>query len=442
MGNWQKRGVSCSRRLQTYIENLYGALRCSLVACAILAIFVPSRGEAQGAQELESDACVRNVLFFGNSYTYFNDLPAILSELAKAGHRCKVDTHMVAPGGVRLKDLWDRAEAHTALNSRRWDYVVLQDQSTLGVDYYFEGKPHVTTDEVFRPYAEKWAAQIAQHGARPVFYLTWARKATPEDQAALNYAYIHAAKATGGIVAPVGLAWQQVRHESSTIDLYLKDGSHPSQAGSYLAACAIYAAIFHRSPVDLPSHITGPPVNLDTEKLEPEKTVVLVDLSPSDAQILQRAAWQAWQSLEKSGGYPDVHPARVPVPAFASGEPLSPENVSGSWSGELLFYPGIGAVEMVLHLQRDGSSWKGHLNINYPVKDFAAESFDLTDLRMEKTTLTFTDPKSAGVNNWRIEFRGALRAKELKGIAETKVQQKESPPVVLLGDWILHKQNP
>jgi len=394
------------------------------------------------AKEKQSGGCTVYILFLGNSYTYFNDLPAVFSELAKEGRHCEVGTRMVAPGGARLKDLWDRAESHEALNSQRWDYVVLQDQSTLGIGYYFEGKARVTSDEVFLPYAEKWAAEIVRRGARPVFYLTWARKETPDDQAALNYAYIHAAKKTGSIVAPVGLAWQQVRQENPTADLYYQDGSHPSQAGSYLAACAMYAAIFHQSPTGLSSHITGAAVNLDTEKLEPERIVTLVDLPRSVAGSLQAAAWRAWQSLQKNGGYLDVHPTAPPAPTFPSGERLSAWNLGGTWSGKLVFYPAVGPVDMVLQLYQDGGAWKGHLVIDYPTKSFARESLDLSDLQVGSSEFAFYDPKSAGVNNRRVKFRGALVGSELIGIAETKADQDGSPPMVVLGDWELRKRNP
>src|SRR5690242_17030088 len=104
--------------------------------------------------------CVTRVLFLGNSYTYFNDLPAIFSELAKAGDQCTVETRMVAPGGKRLKDHWDSSASHEALNSQTWDFVVLQDQSTLGTNLYFEGNARVGGDEIFRPYAGLWANEI------------------------------------------------------------------------------------------------------------------------------------------------------------------------------------------------------------------------------------------------------------------------------------------
>jgi hypothetical protein len=243
----------------------------------------------------ERSACVTRILFIGNSYTYFNNLPALVSELARAGQQCEVQTQMIAPGGKRLKDHWESSVAHQALNSQAWDFVVLQDQSTLGTNYYFEGKARVGGDEIFRPYAERWADEIRKHHATPVFFLTWARRAAPEDQSALNYAYIHTAETTHSVLAPVGLAWSRVREADPSVDLYYSDGSHPSPAGSYLAACAIYSAIFRKSPANLPARISGAPVNLDTEQVESKKSAVLVDLSQPVAAELQAAAWNAWQ---------------------------------------------------------------------------------------------------------------------------------------------------
>lgn len=42
------------------------------------------------------------MLFIGNSYTYFNNLPDIFTQLAEAGRQGKVETKMEAPGGWRL----------------------------------------------------------------------------------------------------------------------------------------------------------------------------------------------------------------------------------------------------------------------------------------------------------------------------------------------------
>jgi hypothetical protein len=239
------------------------------------------------SQEKSSGLRALRVLFLGNSYTYVNNVPEIFSRLAESGLQQIVETRMVAPGGWRLKDHWEKGEALKALHGGRWDYVVLQEQSMLGMNYYVEGRPRIAGDGVFRPYAEKWAAEIRRAGAIPLFYLTWSRKAILEDQAALNYAYMSVARKSKAQVAPVGIAWENVRRRQPALDLYYSDGSHPSPAGSYLAACTFYSAVFHRSPVGLPGKISGVPVNLQTALPEPHQTAVLVDLPADQALILQ-----------------------------------------------------------------------------------------------------------------------------------------------------------
>ena len=423
--------------------NAYLLARSIILSCVLLVVTVAVSAQPQQSPTT-THSCTTRVLFLGNSYTYFNDLPAIVSELAKAGHQCTVETRMVAPGGKTLKDHWQSSASREALNAHAWHFVVLQDQSTLGTNLYFEGQTRVGGDEIFRPYAELWANEIRKHHATPVFYLTWARKATPVDQAVLNYAYISAAKATHSLVAPVGLAWARVRQTDPSIDLYYRDGAHPSTAGSYLAACAIYATIFHASPVNLPARISGAPVNLDTEQIEPDKTAVLVDLPTPVATKLQSAAWSAWRELKQHGGYLNVSPVALPSVKLPPGERLGPAELEGTWRGQIQFYPGAGPTEMVLELHRDGATWKGHLKINYSVKDFASESVDLKDLTVGEREFTFSDPSSAGVNKFKIAFRGVKSGAELRGVAETKEEGKVEGHgdfrLEVLGDWVLDRE--
>jgi hypothetical protein len=89
-----------------------------------------------------------------------------------------------------------------------------------------------------------------------VLYLTWARQNAPETQDALNTATYAIAEEIGARVVPVGLAWQaaikrRALQKDKTHELYDKDGSHPSQAGSYLAACVFVATLLDQSPVGL-----------------------------------------------------------------------------------------------------------------------------------------------------------------------------------------------
>ena len=291
------------------------------------------------------------VLFIGNSYTYFHNLPEMFARLAAAAKR-PVETRMVAPGGWRLKDHWEKGAGRQALAEGRWDYVVLQDQSTLGVTLYVEGKARASSDEVFRPFADRWAVAIKQAGARPAFYLTWARKASPEDQDTLTHAYMSAARASGALVAPVGLAWQRVRRQHPAIELFEPDGSHPSPTGSYLAACAFVAALLDQDPTGLPATVTGAPVDLETEQVQAGKTAVLAKLSPEEARALQQAAWAAWQEVKKNGGYVDAKPLAPGLAALPAPKPVSAASLAGTWTGTLLMHPS-GPIE-ILAAAREG----------------------------------------------------------------------------------------
>jgi PKD repeat protein len=49
-------------------------------------------------------------------------------------------------------------------------------------------------------------------------------------------------------VAPVGAVWRYLRTHHPEVDLYSGDGSHPSLAGSYAAACTFYTMIYKKDP--------------------------------------------------------------------------------------------------------------------------------------------------------------------------------------------------
>ena len=52
-------------------------------------------------------------------------------------------------------------------------------------------------------------------------------------------------------LAAVAAVWRYVRTNHPDIELYDTDGSHPSLAGSYLAACTFYNMLFRKSPLNI-----------------------------------------------------------------------------------------------------------------------------------------------------------------------------------------------
>jgi hypothetical protein len=198
-----------------------------------------------------NETCTR-VLFIGNSYTYVNDLPNTFANLARAGGH-KTEVGMSAQGGWFLADHVKSSDTIAKINSEKWKFVVLQEQSEV------PSMQQSRAQEMY-PAARVLVSDIEAVGAKPIFFVTWAhRDGWPENgmpsyasmQAQIDNGYTLTAQAFNVPVAPVGFAWQAVRNLYPQINLWQSDGSHPTEEGTYLAACVFYADIFRQSPEGL-----------------------------------------------------------------------------------------------------------------------------------------------------------------------------------------------
>jgi len=196
-------------------------------------------------------SCER-ILFIGNSYTYVNDLPQMFADLAHSGGH-KVQTGMVAEGGWTLADHVASSGTINQLKSSKWNYVVLQEQSEI---------PAVEQSRttIMYPAARQLVSQIKGLGATPVFFMTWAHQAglpgngLPDYQSMqfqIDLGYMGIAQELKVPMAPVGYAWLIAYVQDPRLVLWQEDGSHPSEQGTYLAACVFYATIFRQSPEGL-----------------------------------------------------------------------------------------------------------------------------------------------------------------------------------------------
>lgn len=202
-----------------------------------------------------------HLLFIGNSFTARNDLPGRLAKLAaERGHRVTHD--LISAGGASLRAHWNKGSALEAIGKGRYDHVVLQEQSTLPI----------RNARRFHENVRLFIEPIRASGATPVLYLTWARKNAPATQRALTDAYTAIADETGALLVPVGIAWAAYLAGHARPLLHDKDLSHPSPAGTYLAACVFFAALFHASPVGLGCDVAG--------------------VSGAEARAMQQVAWR------------------------------------------------------------------------------------------------------------------------------------------------------
>jgi len=123
---------------------------------------------------------------------------------------------------MSLKAHWNRGEAREKICTGRWDYVVLQEQSTLPL------KNPARMHESVRLFDQ----EINAAGARTVLYMTWARRHEFQRQNELAHAYVSIGREIGALVVPVGVAWRRAFEESPELVLHDRDGSHPNPLGS------------------------------------------------------------------------------------------------------------------------------------------------------------------------------------------------------------------
>lgn len=202
------------------------------------------------------------VLFIGNSYTYCNLYPMLLKELAwYEGHNLDCSTYI--HGGYTMKQhLADHVSRET-VEKGGYDYAFVQDQSLHAL------RIGTKVDQDVVGYMGKMKAKIEQHSPKVKCFveMTWGRKdgnntvkgkkladlvnGYPEFFTSYNAMQQVITKNTTAMaeqlglgISPVGVAWEIVRRERPDIELYVKDGSHPSYAGSYLAAAVGYLTLY------------------------------------------------------------------------------------------------------------------------------------------------------------------------------------------------------
>ena len=73
-----------------------------------------------------------NVLFIGNSFTARNNLPDMIAQLAAARGET-LNHRLISAGGATLRTPWNAGVAAEAIKTDGYDFVVLQEQSTLPV---------------------------------------------------------------------------------------------------------------------------------------------------------------------------------------------------------------------------------------------------------------------------------------------------------------------
>jgi len=277
----------------------------------------PADVGAPDALAADAGPAALHVLFIGNSYTYVNDLPGMLANIAAtAGTPPTITTDEVVQGGASLEVQWDNELAEAKILEGPWTHVVLQGQSVEPLT--------ALGPSTFSDYAQQFGDLIVDVGAQPTLFATWARAAgdpiysplpygsfacPAEMQDELTIAYEQVAKLwPQSILVCAGEAFQRSLARFPGIVLQQSDLSHPTVAGTYLAASTFYVALTGK-PVPAQSAV---PAGLSAEDAANLRDVALVGSDCADVE-LQGAISTSFPS-DTAGGTPfDFGTAGFPI---------------------------------------------------------------------------------------------------------------------------------
>ena len=327
-------------------------VRPNALILLMTALLTLTAGASRGAAAEEKAQKTLNVLFIGNSYTARHNLAQVVKQMAEAGNPgLTLNPTTVIYGGRRLVDHWrlgsqnfvklheltreeeeatlaalqkaaedpEDRHAKSALgrhkkllqelesSRQKWDVVVLQSYRDDR-----EGNP-----SLYAQYAPKFAALAKAQGARVILYettpFTQNKKPLriPPDAAVVMpkaKAIAALAKQIDASAAPMSLVAFYCQTERPDLTLRFLNDAHLNHTMAYMTACAIYAALFDRSPEGLPvDSITDIRFfkNKDREK-DRDGNPITRQFSDKDRADLQRFAWKGYQKFKELRDKPAV----------------------------------------------------------------------------------------------------------------------------------------
>ena len=269
-----------------------------LLASAILLVFLGAAPlAAQTKPKVLETGVARpaSAIFIGNSFFYYNNsLHNHVLRLLRAGepdYKFRGTSVTISGSGSGWHDVESYfrpnalgtysfdADNNVVFNKidKLFDLAIMMDCSQCPI--------HPQLKSVFQEYSKKHADTARKHGAKPVFFMSWAYADKPAMTAELAEAYTQAANESDAFVIPAGLAFARSVEQRPQLNLYAADKRHPSMAGTYLAASTVYASLLKKTPVDL-KYTAG--------------------LDEATAAFLQTMAWETVQEYFRPGPIAEV----------------------------------------------------------------------------------------------------------------------------------------
>jgi hypothetical protein len=190
------------------------------------------------------------ILFIGNSYTFYHEMPKLFEALCRANGK-DVEVDSVTKGGRKLYENLASGDENNAkilelLETEHYDVLFLQEHSCgplLAEERFIsavgELKALVGADRTIL--YETWGRKT---GSKTLDEHSWTSEQMFEDIIA---AYKKCAEVNGAELSRVGECFKALLSESDA-ELYTEDLSHPSLFGSSVAALSHYKTVFGEYP--------------------------------------------------------------------------------------------------------------------------------------------------------------------------------------------------
>ena len=241
---------------------------------------------------LKAQVDTTKVLFIGNSFTYFNNMPSIFKQIAEqSGRAIEIASH--TPGGISVGDYNQGNQAHSVnplvydlIFSNDWDFVIIQDnQGRFVLDSAVF--PTSSSNVIGGHLMLRDSIRLNSSCTKTVWFAGWAyRDGYPPygntgiemiERILTNYRVLN--DTAKDVISPIGEAWINALNQSSGISLWSSDGAHPSLQGSYLTAVALFSTLFYENPM-------------------------AYDYNPGiDSLVAQNLRSYAWQAISDSAHY-------------------------------------------------------------------------------------------------------------------------------------------
>ena len=190
------------------------------------------------------------ILFIGNSYTFYHEMPKLFEALCRANGK-DVEVDSVTKGGRKLYENLASGDENNSkilelLKTEHYDVLFLQEHSC---------GPLLAEERFISAVGELKALVGAD---RTILYETWGRKTgskTLEEHSWTSEqmfediigSYVKCAELNSTELSRVGECFKTLLRESDA-ELYTEDRSHPSLFGSSVAALSHYKTVFGEYP--------------------------------------------------------------------------------------------------------------------------------------------------------------------------------------------------